>query len=131
MATRRGAPRLVEREDPLSFVLRNRPAREVLEQLQGKPLMIPVDLRKTLGLHPETFRRLVSDLDEFALINVRALPGLRGVGRKRSAIFRVRVGIEITKTGRSLLTVTRDVRSAVRRHAKLLPESSAEHWLPA
>lgn len=122
---------MTEREDPLSFVLRNRPAREVLERLQGKPLMIPVELRKAVGVHPETFRRLVSDLDDFALINIRAFPGQRRVGRKRSGILTVRIGIEITKTGSDLLEVTHDVRATVKRHAKSLPDASAEHWLPA
>ena len=93
--------------------------------------MIPIELRKSLGVHPETFRRLVSDLDEFALIDIRALPGQETVGRKRPAIFKVRIGIEITNTGRRLLEVTRDVRTTVQRHAKRLPEESAEHWLPA
>jgi hypothetical protein len=93
--------------------------------------MIPVRVRKSVGLHPETFRRLVSDLDEFALINIRAFPGQRAVGRKRPEILTVRVGIQITKTGSKLLEVTRDVRATVRRHAKSLPEASTEHWLPA
>jgi hypothetical protein len=122
---------VTEREDPLSFVLRNRPAREVLEQLQGKPLMIPIDLRKSVGLHPETFRRLVSDLDEFALITIRALPRPREARRRTPGVLRIPVGVEITDTGRNLLEVTRGVRETVRRHARLLPEASAEHWLLA
>lgn len=130
MMPRRGAPRLTEREDPLSFVLRNTAARKVLERLDGNPIMIPIELRKSVGLHPETFRRLISDLDEFALIGVRALPGQQRLGRKRSAIFSVRIGIEITRSGSKVLHIANLVRATVRRHAGDLPPVSLEHWVP-
>jgi hypothetical protein len=122
---------VTEREDPLSFVLRNRPAREVLEELQAKSLMIPLDLRKSVGLHPETFRRLVSDLDEFALVTIRALPRARKGHRRARGVLRIPIGVEITETGRNLLEVTRGVRATVQRHARLLPAASADHWLLA
>lgn len=93
--------------------------------------MIPIDLRKSVGLHPETFRRLVSDLDEFALIRVRALPGQGTTGRKRPDVLRVRIGIEISHSGSKVLGVSREVRATVRRHADSLPVSSRGHWLPA
>ena len=131
MAKRRGAPSLVEREDPLSFVLRNRPAREILERLQGQPLLIPIDLRKSVGIHPETFRRVVFDLDRFALISIRALPRPKSRNRPRSHSLRIPIGIELSPGGKNVLRVTRGVRATVQRHARLLPESSTEHWLPA
>jgi hypothetical protein len=112
-------------------VLRNRRAREVLEQLEGKSHMVPSDVRKSVGMHPEAFRRLVSDLEAFALITIRALPGQRNAATTRSRTFTIRIGIEISRTGSKLLAVTRDVRITVGRHAKSLPETSLVHWVDA
>jgi hypothetical protein len=92
--------------------------------------MVPSELRKEVGLHPETFKRLVADLDEFALMAVRAMPGQQGLGRKRSGSLTVRIGLEITESGTRLLDVVRDVRATVQRHVKSLPDSSVQHWLP-
>jgi hypothetical protein len=131
MAARRGAPRLIDREDPLSFVLRNRSAREVLERLSGQPLMVPLQVRKDVGVHPETFRRLLSDLDEFALISVRSFPRRRPVHPPRAMALRLARGIQLTRQGENVLELAREVREAVRRRAPLLPESSTEHWLSA
>jgi hypothetical protein len=129
MAQRLGAPRLTEREDPLSFLLRSRPAREILERLEGHPFVIPLPLRKSIGIHPEAFRRIISELNEFALISIRPLPHQEpGRGRSRG-ILRIPIGIELTKTGRNLLLVTRAARRRVRKYAELLPYPSAEHWL--
>jgi hypothetical protein len=93
--------------------------------------MIPLTLRKEVGIHPEAFRRLISDLDEFALISIRALPRQRSSGRRTPGILRVPVRIEMTATGRNVLEVTGQVRDAVKRHARLLPASCARHWLTA
>src|SRR5580658_10988211 len=115
MTRGRGAPRLTEREDPLSFILRNRPAREVLERLQGQPLMIPITVRKSVGVHPEAFRRLVGDLNEFALISIRPFPRERLQGRRSRGLLQVPIGIELTRTGENLLEITREVRKSVSR----------------
>lgn len=127
--TKRGAPRLAEREDPLSFVLRNRPAREVLERLRGEPLMIPITIRKAVGVHPETFRRIVSELDDFKLISIRALPRVHSKHGQRVISLRWPAGIELTRQGEAVLDLTSGVRGWVRRHSRLLPDSSAKHWL--
>jgi hypothetical protein len=93
--------------------------------------MIPLDLRKSVGVHPEAFRRLISDLDEFALVSIRALPRRKPTMHRRSDVLRIPIGIELTSTGRNVLQLTQGVRDTVRRHSRLLPEASAEHWLPA
>jgi|SRR5580658_972322 hypothetical protein len=129
MSKRRGAPRLIEREDPLSFVLRNRPAREILEQLQGKPLTISMKIRKSIGIHPESFRRLVSDLGEFNLVSIRELPKQRRVHPPTATPLRLPLGLELTPQGENVLQITGRIRSLVQREARLLPESSAENWL--
>jgi hypothetical protein len=131
MTRRRGAPRTTEREDPLSFVLRSRPAREILEVLEGHSLMIPLEVQKTVNVHPETFRRIISNLDAYALVSVRAMGDRAGVRRGPANSFRIPIGIEITKGGKRLLQVAHTVRQIVERNARLLPESSAEHWLRA
>lgn len=128
---RRGAPRVTEREDPLTFVLRNRPAREILERLSGKPSMIPINLRKEIGAHPETFRRAVSNLDDFALISIRTFPRRASEHRPRENPLRPPTAVKLTERGENVLEVARGVRALVQRRAGLLPESSAEHWLSA
>jgi hypothetical protein len=125
----RGAPRLTEREDPLSFVLRNRGARELLEALEGQPLMTPLALRKSVQVHPETFRRLVFALDEFALVSIRASPRRSRLRHDRPRSLRIPIGLELTVLGKNLLDITREVRETVRRHSRNLPEASATHWL--
>lgn len=124
-----GAPKLVEREDPLSFVLRNRPAREVLERLSGKPFMIPLVIRKSMEVHPETFRRVLADLEGFALISKHPLSTPRRKNRPRAMPLRVDLGIKVTRCGENVLSAARIAREAVKRHARFLPESSATHWL--
>ena len=126
----RGAPRLTAREDPLTFILRDKPGRELLEKLRPRPFMIPVDLRKSVGMHPETFRRLIAYLSEYGLVMVRAVPGAR-FRRVAHGLASIRIGIEVTPTGKALLDVAKAVRSTVRQHSRALPEASAEHWLPA
>lgn len=93
--------------------------------------MIPLDVRKAIEVHPETFRRLVSDLDDYALISTRALPRRRSKHRPRVTPLRQPIVIGLTRRGENVLEVARGVRELVRRRARLLPESSAEHWLPA
>jgi hypothetical protein len=131
MTKRRGAPRLIEREDPLSFVLRNRPAREVLERLKGQPLMIPIQIRKAIDIHPEAFRRLVSDLDDFDLISTRVLPRRRSRHAAGALALRQPIGMSLTPRGQNVLEVAQGVRRLVRRQAHLLPKSTVAHWLPA
>jgi len=110
-------------------VLRNRPAREVLERLAGKPLMIPIEIRRTTGLHPETLRRLLTNLDDFDLVSMRPLPlGSRGPSRTVRPL-RVDLSVTLTKEGENVLRISREVRRAVVRRAALLPKSSTENWL--
>lgn len=129
MARTSGAPHLVEREDPLSFVLRNRPAREVLERLSGRPFMVPLTVRKSMMVHPETFRRVLADLEGFDLISKHPLTTPRPVHRPKAMSLRVDLGIKVTRRGENVLNVARIAREAVQRHARLLPRSSATHWL--
>jgi predicted ArsR family transcriptional regulator len=92
-------------------------------------LMIPLHVRKDLGVHPEAFRRLLSDLDAFDLISVRAMPRRRPVHLPRAMPLRLARGIELTRQGENVLELAREVRETVRRWAPLLPVSSSEHWL--
>jgi len=101
----------------------------VLEHLQGQPLTVPVTLRKSMGLHPETFRRLILDMNEFALISIRAMPGARWKRERTGRRLSIPIGIELSPMGEDLLEITRDVRETIRRHAPRLPESSVKNWL--
>lgn len=92
--------------------------------------MIPMDLRKAIGVHPETFRRTVSDLGEFSLISVRALPRKRLSHRQRVLALQRPLGIKLTQSGQNVLELATDVRELVRRREGLLPESSIARWLP-
>lgn len=91
--------------------------------------MITMTVRKSVNVHPETFRRLIADLDEFALISIRPMPRRRS-RHLPSAMRLVRpLGIRLTREGEGVLQIARSVRADVRRHAELLPKSSAENWL--
>jgi predicted ArsR family transcriptional regulator len=119
---------LTEREDPLAFVLRSRPARETLERLAAEPLMVALDLRKTLGMHPEAFRRMIADLDEFALVSVTVPPtSPRSAGRPMLSLQR-RVNLGLTPRGEGLLRVARSVRRLVQRQIRQLPPKSRTYW---
>jgi hypothetical protein len=125
---RRGAPPLTEREDPLTFILRSRPAHDVLEKLAQERLMVALDVRKDLGIHPEAFRRLIADLDEFALVRVTVPQHSRNsVGRPLLSLHR-RVNLGLTPRGMGLLRVARSVRRLVQRQINRLPPKSRTHW---
>jgi hypothetical protein len=131
MARRKGAPRLTESEDPVVFVLRNRPAQNALETLRGQPRMTPLTLRKATDTHPEKFRRLISGLNDVALISIRALPQARPKRGRRSLTFQVPIGIGLTRTGDNVVTLANEIRDHVRRRQELLPGASEHHWLRA
>lgn len=129
MSGRRGAPRVTEREDPLTFVLRNRPAADFLEILLGKPPMVLIDIRREVGGHPESFRRLASNLLEYELVEVRRPSRTPRANRARPMFLPPPVGLVLTERGNKVLTVARGIRDEVRRQANLLPDSSLAHWL--
>ncbi len=90
--------------------------------------MVPLQVRKDLDVHPETFRRLISDLNEFELISARLIPPKRPMPRRGAMSFHRPIGIELTERGSRVLEVAREVRKTVIRHARLLPKSSVERW---
>lgn len=131
VARRRGAPRVVERDDPLTFVLRNRPADDFLEKLLGKPPMIPATIRKSVGIHPESFRRLASNLHEFSLISIQPRRASAASTKRIRVMVRPQIEIQLTKEGENVLSVAHAVRASVRRNRRLLSPASLRHWLPS
>ena len=82
-----------------------------------------------MGVHPETFRRLVANINEFALISIRALPGVRSRGLERTQPRKVPMGLELTPIGEKTLLLIREARKVVRCYAHRLPAASFGHWL--
>lgn len=120
---------MVERDDPLTFVLRNRPADDFLELLLGKPPMIPLAIRRSVRIHPESFRRLVSNLHEFSLIAIRTRPYHSRSTGSGPAPLRPQVEVSLTRQGKNVLTVARAVHESVSRQGRLLPAASQRRWL--
>lgn len=115
------------REDPLSYVLHNPHALAILRSLGDENPRVPFELRKDLGIHPESFKQAVHRLNLFSLVTIHATKGARL--EKAPEGWGFRIVVEIDPRGRRLLSTVEDVLKVVHGHSKDLPRASAERWL--
>lgn len=115
------------REDPLSYLLHNPHALSILRALRAREPRVPFELRKELGIHPESFKQAVHRLNLSSLVMVHAEKGAKL--EKAPGGWGFRIVLEIDPRGQRLLATVEDVLKVVHGHSKDLPRASAERWL--
>jgi hypothetical protein len=118
-------------DDPLTWVLQNPHAQEVLEELSDGKEHSPLEVRKTSGIHPESFRQTLHVLGIYALVRTHAPKGARWVVTPRAQGRRIQVVAQITPRGAHMVRFLEKFRALVRTHAADLPRATAERWLEA
>lgn len=120
---------MVTREDPLTYVLHNQHALTILRALRDGTPRVPFELRKELGIHPESFKQAVHRLNLFSLVLIRAAKGAKL--EKAPEGWGFSISLEIDPRGKGLLSTVEDVLKVVHDHSTDLPRASAERWLTA
>lgn len=123
MATAGRGPHL---RNPILYVLSRPEAKATLYRLASNREAEPYeDLRRAIGLAPETFHRLTRRLSQFDLIRMHAPRGAAFEGR------RIRVVVEVSPKGRRLLVLMREVDQLVRDHAPGLGREAVRSFFEA
>ncbi|MDE1882239.1 MAG: hypothetical protein KGI89_17020 [Euryarchaeota archaeon] len=120
-------------KEPLGYLLRSEPALAILEAIQDGRPRPPVEVRRGLDLHPQTFKEAVDHLNDFALLSLMVPPGSRA--RRTARGIAVPLVIRITAEGQELLELAEGVRKFIREeaHRRELhrPAATSIRWLPA
>ncbi len=117
-------------KDPAAFLIRSDVALSVLTQLRDGKVHKPGDLRRALGgMHPQTLRETVDQLDTLGLAHLRVLPGSKPV--KVPHGVGLPVVLQITRKGQKVLDHVDHYRRLVRHDHALLPPATLERWLEA
>lgn len=111
-------------EDPIAFTFGSPDAKALLYLLEKAGPSPYEDVRKSLGMAPETFKRVTRRLAQFDLIRLKAPKGAQWEGR------RIRVVASLSPRAARILPVLRDLDSVVQQHHADVPES-AERLLVA
>ncbi len=117
------------KEDPDIYVRRNPHALPVLRALDKSGARPPSEIRKELGIAPESFRQVVEHLENLDLLQFRAVRGARV--ERTPAGYGFKVTVELTSEGRKWLAIVEDVLATLRHHAKEVPPAIAERWQEA
>lgn len=97
-------------ENPVTYLLYNEEARNLLFLLEGKGALPYERAREKVGAHPQAFKRATERLSTWAVVQFRA---------PEEAEFedgRIEVVLEAGPKAEQVLPVIRDMLSAVRRH---------------
>lgn len=116
-------------DDPLTWVLQNPHAVEVLGSLRDGREHLPVDVRKGTGIHPESFRQTLHVLGLYGLVRTRAAKGARWESGPKGRTLKVVV--EITPKGARMALFVDQFRDLLRKHVHAFPRATAERWLEA
>ncbi len=84
----------------------------------------PREVRKALGIAPESFRQVVEHLEDLDLGQFRAVRG--ACVERTPAGYGFKVTVELTSEGRKELGVVEDVLATLRHHAKEVAPAIAE-----
>lgn len=127
-----GGPMQMEK-DPLTYLFRSDDARKVMgELLDGKP-HLPSEVRRKLGVHPQSFRELVEHLDAYGLVDLEVQKGSR-VERTPQG-WGVKVTLQATPAGLAVLEIlqkaTHEIAAFVHRKEQQLPPATVERWQEA
>ncbi len=120
-------------KEPLGYLLRSEPAFAILESLKDGRPRPPVEMRRGLDLHPQTFKEAVDHLNDFALLSLMVPPGSRT--RRTARGVAVPLVLRITAEGQEVLELAEGVRKFIREEAhrreRHLPAATIHRWLPA
>ncbi len=64
-------------EDPVAYAFSHPEAKRLLQAILEEGGRNPEEVRNQLGLHPETFHRVLRRLAQFDLVTIRAAPGAK------------------------------------------------------
>ena len=119
--------------EPLGYLLRSEPAFAILEALQDGRPQPPLSVRRSLDLHPQTFKEAVDHLNDFALLSLMVPPGSRP--RRTAHGVAIPLVLRITGEGQEVLELAEGVRKFIQeqahRRGRHLPAATLERWLPA
>lgn len=120
-------------KEPLGFLLRSQPAFAILEDLRDGRPRAPLEVRRKLDLHPQTFKEAVDHLNDFAVVSLLVPPGSRA--RRTAHGVAVPLVLRITAEGQEVLELAEGVRKFIQEQAQRrerhLPAATLERWLPA
>jgi hypothetical protein len=126
------SPMELEKE-PLGYLLRSEAAFATLEALQDGRPRSPLEVRRALELHPQTFKEAVDHLNDFALLSLMVPPGSRP--RRTARGVAVPLVLRITLEGQEVFELAQGVRKFIQQQAQRrdrhLPAATLERWLPA
>lgn len=107
-------------QDPLAYVFAKPDAKRILYTLAQDGPVAYEAFRKHLGIESQTFYRITRRLAQFALIHLRA---------PQTDNTRIRVEVDLTKTGNRMVPVLRELDQVIRRNRRGLSAGTASSLL--
>ncbi|MDE1822581.1 MAG: hypothetical protein KGJ23_16305 [Euryarchaeota archaeon] len=114
-------------EDPVTWVFQNPHADAILRAVGDGHAHLPLEVRKSRGIHPESFRKTVHTLAGYDLVRIRAQKGARFHETPRG--YGIEVVLEATPKGLQVLEILEEFRSVLKRREPTLARATRERWL--
>ncbi|MDG6913211.1 MAG: helix-turn-helix transcriptional regulator [Nitrososphaerota archaeon] len=108
-------------EDPVAYAFSHPEAKRLLQAVLEEGGRNPEDIRTQLGLHPETFRRVLRRLAQFDLVTIRAAPGAKVRNR------RIPVVVEPSKKTEKTVKVLQRLDQVVVENADVVGQKTVKH----
>lgn len=108
-------------EDPVAYAFSHPEAKRLLHAVMEEGGRNPEELRCQLGLHPETFRRILRRLSQFDLVKIRAAPGAKFRNH------RIPVIVEPSRKTEKMVKVLQRLDQVVAESADVVGQKTVKH----
>ncbi len=108
-------------ENPVAYAFSHPEAKRLLQAVLEEGGRNPEDIRAQLGLHPETFHRVLRRLAQFDLVTIRAAPGAKVRNH------RIPVIVEPSKKTEKTVKVLQRLDQVVVESADLVGQKTVKH----
>lgn len=108
-------------EDPVAYAFSHPEAKRLLQAVLKEGGRNPEEIRNQLGLHPETFHRVLRRLSQFDLVRIRAAPGAKFRNH------RIPVIVEPSKKTEKMVKVLQRLDQVVTDNADVVGQRTVKH----